>query len=164
MGPPGPKGNLIKWYIEQTEDLRALDESFRFQFHELDIVSLYETQPTRTIERVLVDARAATLGTENERVIPINKDHGTLCRFSDREDEYYKIVVTELRRMQKRYAGFKTPRRVLTEHRMQSEPEIIRIPAQLPTSPPITFSSPAPVPLAPTGQSKVFCVPMSALI
>jgi hypothetical protein len=46
----------------------------------------------------VVDQTSATLGVANERVIPVNRNHMTICKFTGVGDEVYKLVLSQIQR------------------------------------------------------------------
>jgi len=46
----------------------------------------------------IVDQTSAVLGIANERIIPVNRDHSDICKYSGVGDEVYKLVLSQLQR------------------------------------------------------------------
>jgi hypothetical protein len=57
----------------------------------------------------VVDQTSATLGVSNERVIPVNSNHATICKFTGVGDEVYKLVLSQIQRLVEEAAIISAP-------------------------------------------------------
>jgi len=46
-----------------------------------------------------VTSASARLGAGNERPIPVNRDHLSICKFDGSGDEMYKLVLAQIQRL-----------------------------------------------------------------
>ncbi|KAJ6002935.1 hypothetical protein N7451_005482 [Penicillium sp. IBT 35674x] len=84
-----------------SETLWQIARSFVDRGKGLRIVTFYETEKMPYMNRLIVEENSAILNLPNEVSVPINGDHTSICRFSNRrEDENrYRLVSVHLKEM-----------------------------------------------------------------
>ncbi|KAH0555739.1 hypothetical protein GP486_006316 [Trichoglossum hirsutum] len=102
---------LVRILGHDHEYLRKLHQDFRSAFDFVDsvVVSIYETEKTRTAREeqpgkwtltgsheILVPISSATNNCLNERLLPMGKSHSDLVKFPNRWDENYRLIVSHL--------------------------------------------------------------------
>ncbi|KAI0805694.1 hypothetical protein GGR55DRAFT_690408 [Xylaria sp. FL0064] len=80
--------------------LNMITDDFRQMLEDFQIISFYETRPLGHFGFV-VDHRSALLGLSGtrERQIPVHADHIGICKFSNEEDESYRLVENNIAQM-----------------------------------------------------------------
>jgi len=100
-----PATQLLQALQLNSSPLLDLTNSFKPIHDQLGLVSFCEQLPMTagTILPmnigVVVDQTSATLGVSNERVIPVNSNHTTICKFTGVGDEVYKLVLSQIQRL-----------------------------------------------------------------
>ncbi|KAK0671576.1 hypothetical protein QBC41DRAFT_55118 [Cercophora samala] len=71
--------------------LQSINDEFCQYSADVDLWSLYETQKlaVKGFSTLIVDSESATLGYREERQIPINADHRSICKFDSPLDSNY---------------------------------------------------------------------------
>ncbi|KAJ5663650.1 hypothetical protein N7507_004381 [Penicillium longicatenatum] len=84
-----------------SETLWQIAKSFVDRGKGLRIISFYETEKMPCLNTLIVEENSAILNLPNEVPVPINGDHISICRFSNRrEDENrYRLVSAHLKEM-----------------------------------------------------------------
>ncbi|KAF8534841.1 hypothetical protein BDD12DRAFT_983623 [Trichophaea hybrida] len=90
----GVRRNLLKALEPKSQELTNISSCFERQTMPVQIVSMYEQNPTK--KKILlfeqVDEASATLGIPNERLFAIPRDHFGICQYtSPREDAYATV-------------------------------------------------------------------------
>lgn len=105
--------------IKNSATLQRINETFRHVAKGLDIVSLYETRPTRigfdgnrivtipssifcpdrvlTTKQMVVEKDSSILGYPGEISKGLDADHHTVCKYADRDDPNYVTVCNFIR-------------------------------------------------------------------
>ncbi|KAK7710083.1 hypothetical protein SLS63_013049 [Diaporthe eres] len=82
--------------VKNSTTLQRINETFRHVVKGLDIVSLYETRPTRIgfdgNRIMVVEKDSSILGYPGEISKGLDADHHTVCKYGDREDPNYVTV------------------------------------------------------------------------
>lgn len=94
------RSDIIKAIKPESHTLKDIDEAFREILSQYQITGFYETKSSPG-GFVLVDRASASLGAENEHLLPIDKPHAEMCRFRGREDQDYLQLMHVLQRMLK---------------------------------------------------------------
>lgn len=78
---------------------RRLNDAFRQTATQIQIVSFYETVPTRvgSALAIIVEKQSALLNIAGEIIIAQNARHHDLCKFANESDPNYKHVLHQLR-------------------------------------------------------------------
>ncbi len=76
--------------------IQAINDEFRNHSTDTNLWSFYETQKlTRGVfGKLIVDPDSATLGCPNEKQMPMNVDHRSICKFETPTDQNYTILRT----------------------------------------------------------------------
>lgn len=84
--------------VRGSGSLQAINDSFRQFSDDLELWSFYETQKlsAKGFSTLIVDPESATLGYRDERQIPMNADHRSICKFQSTEDQNYIIIRNSL--------------------------------------------------------------------
>lgn len=87
---------------KNSATLQRINETFRHVVKGLDIVSLYETRPTRIgfdgNRIMVVEKDSSILGYPGEISKGLDADHHTVCKYSDRDDPNYVTVRNFIRK------------------------------------------------------------------
>lgn len=87
--------------IKNSATLQRINETFRHVAKGLDIVSLYETRPTRIgfdgNRIMVVEKDSSILGYPGEISKGLDADHHTVCKYADRDDPNYVTVCNFIR-------------------------------------------------------------------
>jgi pimeloyl-ACP methyl ester carboxylesterase len=77
-----------------SDAIRAINEEFRHYYDRLDLWSFYETIELKIglISAKIVDPDSATLGYREEKQMPMNADHRSICKFETTTDPNYLIL------------------------------------------------------------------------
>ena len=81
--------------LEHTSaTIQSINEDFRHVSTRINVWSLYETQKLKVgvVSTLIVDPDSATLGWREERQIPMNADHRSICKFEDAQDPNYIVI------------------------------------------------------------------------
>ncbi|KAK0666749.1 putative WD40 domain-containing protein [Cercophora samala] len=99
-------GSSAKVYVSELDpnstSIEDISEQFRGICGSWQLVSLYETQPTKLspgIKRMIVDKDSGVLSYPKEISVPIDADHHTICKFQSRLDPNYCLAVDLLRQL-----------------------------------------------------------------
>ncbi|KAI9770636.1 MAG: hypothetical protein M1840_003228 [Geoglossum simile] len=98
-------GTSQKVYISELKagstSLQDLNEQFRGVCDSLQLVSLYETLPTRIagLKKMIVGKDSGVLNYPKEISSPLNADHHTVCKYRSPDDENYVVVTNLLRQL-----------------------------------------------------------------
>ncbi|KAK0746941.1 hypothetical protein B0T18DRAFT_327372 [Schizothecium vesticola] len=84
--------------VRGSGSLQAINDEFRQFSHDVEIWSFYETQKlsAKGFSTLIVDPESATLGYRDERQIPMNADHRSICKFQTPQDQNYIIIRNSL--------------------------------------------------------------------
>ncbi|KAI1076580.1 hypothetical protein F5B20DRAFT_555609 [Whalleya microplaca] len=85
----------------QSRILDYISASFRNQSSNLRIISCYETLKMDFLNCVVVEKNSATLGISTETVISLERDHRTMCRFSDIDANQFGPIKARLEELVK---------------------------------------------------------------
>lgn len=95
-----------KTYISELKNnstsIEDLNEQFRGACEHLQLVSIYETKPTKIatgIKRTIVDKDSGRLDYPKEISSPLHADHHTVCKFESTTDQNYIVVVGLLKQL-----------------------------------------------------------------
>ena len=71
--------------------LQSISDEFRRYSSDLDLWSFYETQKLNigVFSTIIVDPDSATLGYRDEKQMPMNADHRSICKFEKTTDSNY---------------------------------------------------------------------------
>ncbi|GAB1314257.1 hypothetical protein MFIFM68171_04467 [Madurella fahalii] len=74
--------------------LQSINDEFRQYSGEINLWSFYETQKlsSKGFSTLIVDPESATLGYREERQMPMNADHRSICKFDSASDQNYTIL------------------------------------------------------------------------
>ena len=74
--------------------VQAINDEFRNYSADIDLWSFYETQKLRigVLSTLIVDPDSATLGYREEKQMPMNADHRSICKFETPTDANYVIL------------------------------------------------------------------------
>ncbi|KAI0431150.1 NACHT and WD domain protein [Xylaria sp. FL1042] len=74
--------------------LRSINNEFRQYSHDVSLWSFYETEKLniRVFNVLIVDPDSATLGYPEEKQIPMNADHRSICKFATPSDPNYIVL------------------------------------------------------------------------
>jgi pimeloyl-ACP methyl ester carboxylesterase len=78
--------------------LQSINDEFRQYSADVDLWSFYETQKMRAggLSTIIVDPESATLGYREEKQMPMNADHRSICKFDRISDQNYIIIRNSL--------------------------------------------------------------------
>jgi hypothetical protein len=79
-------------FLEAMANLpQAINEEFRNNYQDLQILSFYETMKTDMVYKkvLIVPQESGVMGLPGERTQPLNADHRHICKFKTREDPNY---------------------------------------------------------------------------
>jgi hypothetical protein len=85
-------------YIGELEKgsttIQAINDDFRHCSTDVDLWSFYETQQLNMgiFSRIIVDPDSAVLGLREEKQMPMNADHRSICKFDTPNDRNYLIL------------------------------------------------------------------------
>jgi len=84
--------------VRGSGSLQAINDEFRQFSDELELWSFYETRKlsSKGFSTLIVDPESATLGYRDERQIPMNADHRSICKFDTPHDQNYTIIRNSL--------------------------------------------------------------------
>ncbi|KAK4203401.1 putative WD40 domain-containing protein [Triangularia verruculosa] len=106
-------GTSAKVYVSELDpsstSIEDISEQFRNICGSWQLISLYETQPTKIspgIKRMIVDKDSGVLSYPKEISVPIDADHNTICKFQSRLDPNYCLAIDLLRQLT---AGMRSP-------------------------------------------------------
>ncbi|KAL8949253.1 MAG: hypothetical protein Q9222_004627 [Ikaeria aurantiellina] len=92
-----PDSTLVKALQTNSNELLRLASEFRFLVPKYQILTLYETKPTKG-SSCIVEKHSALLDTVEEDSQPVNADHNLMCKFGSRDDNTYRKLVARLNR------------------------------------------------------------------
>lgn len=74
--------------------LQSINDEFRNYSTDIDLWSFYETQKLKigVLSTLIVDPDSATLGYREEKQMPMNSDHRSICKFETPQDPNYIIL------------------------------------------------------------------------
>ncbi|KAK4455146.1 hypothetical protein QBC34DRAFT_391684 [Podospora aff. communis PSN243] len=72
--------------------VQVINDEFRHFSADLELWSFYETQTMKYFSSPIVDPESAILGYREERQIPMNADHRSICKFDSPSDVNYETV------------------------------------------------------------------------
>lgn len=90
----GPK-SFVTALERNSESIESINESFRHFADDLQLRSFYETVPLNLVfltKEIIVDRSSAILGYRNERPVPLNADHRSICKFDTPSDPNYQTL------------------------------------------------------------------------
>ena len=109
---------LVKELKEKSKTLQEISKDFPFLGVRVSIHSFIETEGMDYVSGVvgqlrsshkwnslpdiipqIVTNQSARLNWPNERVLPLNGNHSTMCKFSDEDDNDYKTVLTVVKQL-----------------------------------------------------------------
>ncbi|KAK5659672.1 hypothetical protein OQA88_880 [Cercophora sp. LCS_1] len=84
--------------VRGSGSLQAINDEFRQFSDDVELWSFYETQKlsVKGFSALIVDPESATLGYRDERQIPMNADHRSICKFHSPQDQNYIIIRNSL--------------------------------------------------------------------
>lgn len=84
--------------VRGSGSLQAINDEFRQFSGDVELWSFYETQKlsAKGFSALIVDPESATLGYRDERQIPMNADHRSICKFQSPQDQNYIIIRNSL--------------------------------------------------------------------
>ncbi|KAM7219578.1 hypothetical protein V8F06_004959 [Rhypophila decipiens] len=84
--------------VRSSGSLQAINDEFRQFSHQIELWSFYETQKlsTRGFGTLIVDPESAILGYREERQVPMNADHRSICKFETPHDQNYITIRNSL--------------------------------------------------------------------
>lgn len=74
--------------------IQSINDEFRNYSADIDLWSFYETQKLKigVLSTLIVDPESATLGYREEKQMPMNADHRSICKFETPTDPNYVIL------------------------------------------------------------------------
>lgn len=74
--------------------IQSINEEFRNYSADIELWSFYETQKLKmgVLSKLIVDPDSATLGYRDEKQIPVNADHRSICKFETPGDANYLVL------------------------------------------------------------------------
>lgn len=80
--------------VRGSSALQSINDEFRHYSASVELWSFYETQKLRTggFSSLIVDSESATLGYREEKHIPMNADHRSICKFDTPSDPNYVLI------------------------------------------------------------------------
>ena len=80
--------------VRGSGSLQVINDEFRQFSNDVELWSFYETQKlsVKGFSTLIVDPESATLGYRDERQIPMNADHRSICKFQTPHDQNYLII------------------------------------------------------------------------
>ena len=74
--------------------VQSINDEFRNYSADVNLWSFYETQKLKIgiLSTLIVDPDSATLGYQEEKQIPMNADHRSICKFETPADPNYIII------------------------------------------------------------------------
>jgi hypothetical protein len=74
--------------------IQSINEEFRQYSGDIDLWSFYETQKLKigVFSTLVIDKFSATLGYREEKQMPMNADHRSICEFDRPADPNYRIL------------------------------------------------------------------------
>ncbi|KAM7184137.1 hypothetical protein V8F20_012346 [Naviculisporaceae sp. PSN 640] len=80
--------------VRGSGSLQAINDEFRQCSDRVELWSFYETQKlsSKGFSTLIVDPESATLGYPEERQVPMNADHRSICKFETPHDQNYTII------------------------------------------------------------------------
>ncbi|KAI9662479.1 MAG: hypothetical protein M1821_008646 [Bathelium mastoideum] len=87
-----------KPYVNDLErnsgTIAVINDTFRHYANDVNLWSFYETVPSnlKVLNAMVVDKSSATLGYNNEQIMPLNADHRGVCKFTDSTDPTYITI------------------------------------------------------------------------
>ncbi len=78
-----------------SEAIQTINDEFRHYSANIDLWSFYETQELSiggVLSTLIVDPDSATLGYREEKQMPMNADHRSICKFDTITDPNYLIL------------------------------------------------------------------------
>ncbi|KAL9611229.1 MAG: hypothetical protein Q9167_004112 [Letrouitia subvulpina] len=74
--------------------IQSINDEFRNYSADIELWSFYETQKLKmgVLSKLIVDPDSATLGYRDEKQIPINADHRSICKFETPGDANYMVL------------------------------------------------------------------------
>ncbi|KAF7552556.1 hypothetical protein G7046_g7383 [Stylonectria norvegica] len=85
-----------------SQTLQRLNDQFRHVAHRLEIISFYETRPTKVFKKakiMVLETDSSILGYPGEVSNPLDADHVSICKYENRSDPNYIAVRNALKRM-----------------------------------------------------------------
>lgn len=86
-------------YVEDLERgsraIQSINDEFRNYSADIDLWSFYETQKLKiggVLSTLIVDPDSATLGYREEKQMPMNADHRSICKFETPTDPNYVVL------------------------------------------------------------------------
>lgn len=81
--------------------VQSINDEFRNYSADVDLWSFYETQKLKIgiLSTLIVDPDSATLGYREEKQIPMNADHRSICKFETPTDPNYVVIRNALASM-----------------------------------------------------------------
>lgn len=99
-------GKSTKTYISDIANsstfIEDLNEQFRVVCDDIQLISVYETLPTKiggVVKKLIVGKDSGILGYPKEISTPLNADHHNVCKFSSPQDENYTLVVAMMKQL-----------------------------------------------------------------
>jgi len=93
--------DLLKSLERNSKELRTVSDNFSSQVKNIKIISFYEQNKTpvgRALSSLIVDEDTGILGWPGEIPHPMmGCDHRTICRFSDKDDQRYQLILHEIK-------------------------------------------------------------------
>ena len=78
--------------IRGSGALQSINDEFRQYSGDVELWSFYETQKMKNFGSLIVDPESATLGYREEKQIPMNADHRSICKFDSPADPNYTLI------------------------------------------------------------------------
>ncbi|KAK4209026.1 hypothetical protein QBC37DRAFT_431000 [Rhypophila decipiens] len=84
--------------VRGSGSLQAINDEFRQFSDQMELWSFYETQKlsTKGFSTIIVDPESAILGYREERQVPMNADHRSICKFETPHDQNYTTIRNSL--------------------------------------------------------------------
>lgn len=104
--------------------LQSINDEFRQYSADIELWSFYETQKLRAsgLSTLIVDPESATLGYREEKQMPMNADHRSICKFETLSDPNYIIIrnslISTIKNIATTGAYFRTGGRTIEERNL----------------------------------------------
>ncbi|KAL9118378.1 MAG: hypothetical protein Q9187_005078 [Circinaria calcarea] len=84
--------DLVNALMKESKTLSDIAQQFCERGAPLQIITCYETRQFSYMNNLIVDKSSALLNLPNERLLPIDADHRTICKFSGEDSQKYRPV------------------------------------------------------------------------
>ncbi|KAK0702414.1 hypothetical protein B0H67DRAFT_524214 [Lasiosphaeris hirsuta] len=82
----GERAGLVDVLLRNSDELSAMNETFRQLTDHYDVSTFYERQNFQGTDAPIVSPTDAQVGLSYEKLVPVEADHLTMCQFFDTND------------------------------------------------------------------------------